>query len=152
MRVGDNTNILLNTLIGSFTVWAKEIKVGVYGKYVAIIRTTSTSLLTLGYVGVFATSYDCSNMDTVTNLPANTWISSTKTFSFNNMNSACSLTVSIVLAGTSSLPAFMLFNVSTKILTVSPGASDFGSYSLTASYKTIYDGMEPSLKSRNYNF
>jgi hypothetical protein len=38
------------------------VKVDSWGQFVAIIRTTATHPLKLGYVGVFATSYDCSKI------------------------------------------------------------------------------------------
>jgi hypothetical protein len=44
------------------------------------------------------------------------------------------------------VPAFMSFNETSKILTVTPGPINFGTYILDVSVKTIYDGMTPSLK------
>ena len=35
----------------------------------------------------------------------------------------------------------MSFNATTKILTVTPGPNDFGTFILNVSVKTIYDGM-----------
>ena len=40
----------------------------------------------------------------------------------------------------------MSFDASTKILTVSPGALDFGSYTLNVSYSTTFDGLAPGSK------
>ena len=40
----------------------------------------------------------------------------------------------------------MSFNATTKILMVTPGPTDFGTFILDVSVKTIYDGMAPSLK------
>ena len=60
------------------------------------------------------------------------------------------LSVSVVLQGTSSLPNFMNFDATAKILTVTPGTADHGSYTLSISYLTIFDGMAPSLKLKSY--
>ena len=38
----------------------------------------------------------------------------------------------------------MSFNAATNILTVTPGPTDFGTYTLDFSVKTVFDGMAPS--------
>jgi hypothetical protein len=44
------------------TEGGKEFKVEAWGQYVAIIKTSAATALKLGYVGVFATAYDCNRV------------------------------------------------------------------------------------------
>jgi hypothetical protein len=62
LKVGDNPNPLMNPTILSSSLWATEIKVDAWGRFVSIIRRTDTNPLNLGYVGVFATPYDCNRI------------------------------------------------------------------------------------------
>ena len=74
-------------------------------------------------------------------------IESTEVLSLNpNLDAACNPTFTVVQDGTTGLPAFMTFDGLTFQLTVSPGATDYGSYTLKISFTTTYDGMAPSLK------
>ena len=59
LTVGDNVDPHLNPMILSSMTWATEVKVDAWGQFVAIIRTTGAKPLVLGYVGVFASLYDC---------------------------------------------------------------------------------------------
>ena len=71
MTVGDNPDPLLNpTVYTSSTTWAREIKVGAWGTYVGIVRTTNNNL-SLTYVAVFATEADCNEIPTDRNVPIN---------------------------------------------------------------------------------
>ena len=75
LKVGNYLDPISNTqiypLLGTSVEWAKEVKVDAWGQKVAIIRTTNSDFLSLGYVAVFATSFDCSiiNTFTVASLP-----------------------------------------------------------------------------------
>ena len=92
LTVGDNSNPILNAVIISSSVWARDIKVGAWGQFVAIIRSTATSFLRLAYVGVFATAYDCNltNTFTVASLPATIPVGSTYTYTvINSLNAIC---------------------------------------------------------------
>lgn len=58
----------------------------------SVVRLTGTGPLKLGYVGVFATSYDCSltNTITVNGLPGTVVIGSTQIYTVvNSLNTAC---------------------------------------------------------------
>jgi hypothetical protein len=44
----------------------------------------------------------------------------------------------------------MSFNAQTNFLTVTPVTTDFGTFNLDVSVKTIYDGMAPSVKINSY--
>ena len=55
LNVGDGENPLNNREILSSSVWAKEVKVDAWGRFVGISRITGDFPLVLGYVGVFAT-------------------------------------------------------------------------------------------------
>ncbi len=61
---------------------AKEFIVNAWGQYVAIIKTSAITALKLGYVGVFATDYDCNLTNTVSvaSLPEIIFVLSTHTF------------------------------------------------------------------------
>jgi hypothetical protein len=48
------------------------------------------------------------------------------------------------LQGTTGLPTFMSFNTATNILSVTPGLTDVGLFSLEFTVKTVYDGMASS--------
>ena len=56
-------------------------KVDAWGQHVAIIKTTATAALKLGFVGVFATPFDCNlnNIVTVASLPETIFVGSTHT-------------------------------------------------------------------------
>ncbi len=113
----------------------------------AIIRTTNTAPLNLAYVATFATLYDCNipNTFTVASLPQTIFVGSTHTYALvNSMNEACIDYVSVVLQGTTSLPAFMSFNALTNVLTATTGLSNFGIFTLNFTVKTKYDGIAPS--------
>ena len=58
----------------------------------SIIRITNLGPLVLGYVGVFATTFDCSltNTITVAGLPGSVAVGSSQTFTVvNYLNAAC---------------------------------------------------------------
>jgi hypothetical protein len=74
------------------TEGGKEFLINAWGKYVAIVKTSATLALKLGYVGVFATDYDCNltNTVTVSSLPATIFVVSSHEFHVvNSLNSSC---------------------------------------------------------------
>jgi hypothetical protein len=103
------------------TEGGKEFIVNALGRYVAIIKTEATTALKLGYVGVFATSYDCSKII----LPNK--VKTLTNQSYPIVDALCNPIInSIVLQGPYSLPSFMSFNAITKNLTINPADSDTG--------------------------
>jgi hypothetical protein len=62
LNVGDDENPLNNREILSFSVWARELKVDAWGRFVGISRISGDFPLVLGYVGVFADIYDCNKI------------------------------------------------------------------------------------------
>ena len=102
-----------------------------------MIRTTATAPLKLGYMGVFATSIDCIK------LPATIPVGSSLSYSI--LDETCNPTLlNLVLQGSSGLPSFMSFNISTNILTVTPETADIDLYTLDASFSRITDGIDLS--------
>lgn len=98
-------------------------------------------------MATFATPFDCSltNTFTVASLPQTIFIGSTHTYSLvNSLNAACIDNVSVVLQGTTGLPTFMSFNSATNNLSVNPGLTNFGTFTLEFTVKTVYDGMASS--------
>jgi hypothetical protein len=71
----------------------KEFIVDAWGQYVAIIKTEATTALKLGYVGVFATAYDCNRIILAT---ATIPVGSNKTFSFA-LNAACNQSITALV-------------------------------------------------------
>ena len=119
MTVGDNVDPNLNPIIPSSSSWAKEVKVDAWGKFVAIIRKTATYPFVLGYVGVFASLYDCKKNI----LPTKIKVGSSQSYPI--VDALCNPIISAVgLQGPSSLPSFMHFDAITKTLTVTPAVSD----------------------------
>ena len=105
----------------------------------AIIRTTATNPLVLGYVGVFATLYDCKKII----LPTEIQVGSSQSYPI--VDALCNpIITSMVLQGTSSLPTFMSFDAAKKNLTVTPGVADIGSYTLDITFTSDYDGLDLS--------
>lgn len=98
MTVGENSDPLSNPIIFSSSKWATEVKVGAWGQFVAIIRTTGTGPLRLGYVGVFAAYYDCNTIVfTAPLLSASIPPSGTHSYSLDpNLDSACNAIVTAV--------------------------------------------------------
>ncbi len=89
----------MNPTIFSSSVWAREIKVGAWGRFVAIIRTTSSAPLQLGFVGVFASLHDCSITNTfvVASLPETIIADTTHTyFLVNSLDASCIDYVSVI--------------------------------------------------------
>ena len=125
VTVGNNQDPLENQTILSSTSGGREVKINAWGQWVAIIRTTDTDFLELGFVAVFAKPFDCNlvNTFTVDGLPGTIWVS---------------------LQGTTGLPAFISFNKETNNLNVTPGSSDFGTFMLDFTVKTHFDGLAPT--------
>ena len=99
VTVGDNPDPLLNPEILTSSSGGREVNVNAWGMYVAIIRTTDTTTLVLGYVGVFATAYDCSLTNTVTVPSLSETIDAGSIYSYtvtNSLNAACIAKVSVV--------------------------------------------------------
>ena len=99
ITVGNNSNPNLNPTIFSSTIWARETKIGAWGQIVAIIRTTSTAPLQLGYVGVFASLYDCSITNTfiVASLPETILSGTIHTYTLvNSLDASCIDVVSVI--------------------------------------------------------
>ena len=117
-----------------------------------MIKTTAVYPLRLSYMGVFATPHDCNTIAAPVP-PVQATIPATGSYTYlldPNLDASCAPITEVVLSGTANLPAFMSFNATTKILTVTPGPTDFGTFILDVSVKTIYDGMAPSLKVNSY--
>ena len=111
----------------------------------AIIRTTAFYPLILGYVGVFASLFDCNKII----LPSKIQFSSSQSYPI--VEALCNpIITAVVVHSTSSLPAFMNFDAVTKTLTVNPGIADIGSYTLDVSYTSDYDGMSASSKLKSH--
>lgn len=93
VTVGDNPDPVSNQIIlDTNSSGGMEVHVNAWGIYVAIIRTTDTGTLVIGYVGVFASEYDCSLTNTVTvaSLPETIDAGSTKTYTVvNSLNESC---------------------------------------------------------------
>ncbi len=78
-------------------------------------------------------------------LPETIFIGSNHTYSLVNvLNAACIDYVSVISSGSFGLPAFMSFNTTTNILSVSPTPTDFGTFTLDFKVKTLYDGLAAS--------
>ena len=73
--------------------------VDAWGQHVAIIKTTATAALKLGFVGVFATPYDCNLINTVTvaSLPETIFVESTHTYTVvNSLNASCIESITVI--------------------------------------------------------
>ena len=96
----------------------------------------------------FASPYDCNTIAAPVP-PVQATIPATGSYTYSldpNLDASCAPITSVVLQGTSSLPVFMIFDATSKNLTVTPGPNDYGTFIIDVSVKTIYDGMAPSLK------
>ena len=71
----------------------KEFKVDAWGRYVAIIKISAATALKLGYVGVFATAFDCNRVILSTTTMA---VGSNKTYSFA-LDTTCTQTITAVV-------------------------------------------------------
>jgi hypothetical protein len=101
----------------------------------------------LGYVGVFATDYDCNQTNTVTvaSLPETIFVASTHTYTVENtLNLSCIESITVIKLGLAGLPTFMNFSPATNRLTVTPELTDFGTFTLQFTVKTFYDGLAAS--------
>ena len=70
-----------------------------WGQHVAIIKTTETAALKLGFVGVFATQFDCNLTNTVTvaSLPETIFVGSTHTYAvMNSLNASCIESIAVI--------------------------------------------------------
>ena len=147
VTVGNNQDPLENQTILSSTSGGREVKINAWGQWVAIIRTTDTDFLELGFVAVFAKPFDCNlvNTFTVDGLPDTIWVGSNHTYVLvNSLIANCIDYVTVSLQGTTGLPAFISFNKETNNLNVTPGSSDFGTFMLDFTVKTHFDGLAPT--------
>ena len=74
-------------------------KVDAWGQHIAIIKTTATAALKLGFVGVFATPFDCNltNIVTVASLPETIFVGSTHTYAvMNSLNASCIESIAVI--------------------------------------------------------